>query len=92
MSEYLSRVRFQIVKFNYRNRLARKLKLKGKVGISFTIRFPNIIEDLKVIKSSGYDALDNSGLRTIESIDNMPNLPKKLEINTLPITTSILYQ
>jgi TonB family protein len=92
LAKYLTEIRAKILKYNYRSRLAKKLNLKGQVGIRFVIRFPNTIEELQITSSSGYEALDNSALETISAIDELPKLPEKLEINTLPITTSILYQ
>ena len=91
-ASYLKEVRDVILKNRYMSRIAQKMKLKGETKVSFTIEKPNIISNLEVLKSSGYEALDYSALETIKTIQDVPVIPGGLSKNKINITLSVVYE
>jgi TonB family protein len=92
MAEFLSAVREKIAKNKFKKKVARRLKLTGKVKLNFVIKWPNIIEKIKIINSSNFAQIDESALQTIESVEDLPHIPKKLNRVEIPITLVISYE
>ena len=70
-----------------------KRKETGKVIVSISVSPKGNILQSKIILSSGYNSLDQSVLKTINSIDNLPKISKleedKVYKFTLPINFSL---
>lgn len=92
IAEYLSIVRSKINENLYISRVAARMNLTGSVKIRFNIFSPNIIRDLKVIKSSSYKALDRSALQTVRSMDSIPVIPKGIKLSIIPVDATVIYE
>ena len=92
LAKYLSQVREAILRHKIKLRMAKRLRLKGDVGLYFLLKKPNIIEGVRVLKSSTFPQLDQSALATLDAVDNIPTMPEQLKLNQIPITVVISYQ
>ena len=92
IAKYYTKVRSLILKYRQKNRIARKLKLKGVVTGSFNLVYPNKMEGLKIFKTSHYKPLDESAILTIRSIDKFPQMPKSFKDSSIPIIFEIIYE
>lgn len=63
---------------------ARRMGWKGSVTVAFVILENGGVEAVRVTKSSGYDLLDESVLKTISALQPYPKPPKRAEL-VLPI-------
>lgn len=64
--------------------LARKMGWEGKVLVCFVICKNGRVEDLRVVKSSGFQLLDTNALEAIRRAAPYPNPPARVEI-TVPV-------
>lgn len=92
IAKYLTEVRTLIVKHKYKSRMAKKLKLKGEVSISFIINKPNIITALKIEKSSNLSILDDSALQTVKAVEAFPIIPNALKESSIPVLFNVIYE
>ncbi len=92
IAAYLSEVRSLIVKNKYKNRIAKRLQLKGKVGLSFKISWPNEISDIAIILPSEHEPLNHSAKKSIESLSNIPAIPNKLKQKSIPVSLNMIYE
>jgi len=65
--------------------IARKMGWEGKVLVAFTICNDGQVEDIRIIKSCGFKALDKNAIKTIKQCAPFPKPPVRAEV-TLPIT------
>lgn len=65
-------------------RMARKMGWEGKVVVCFVICKDGHVENMRIIKSSGFSALDKNALETIKKAAPFPNPPAKAEL-TVPV-------
>lgn len=66
-------------------RQARKMRMQGQVLIEFLWREDKILDELKIIKSSGYEILDKNALKIIQIASlNFPKYDKNVRIK-IPI-------
>jgi protein TonB len=63
---------------------ARRMGWKGSVTVAFVILENGAIEALRVTKSSGYDILDRSVLKTVRTLQPFPKPPTRAEL-VIPI-------
>lgn len=66
-------------------KLARKMGWEGNILISFTISTDGGVEDIRIIKSCGFNALDKNAIKTIRLCAPFPKPIARAEV-TLPIT------
>jgi hypothetical protein len=92
LAKYLSSVRDLIVKHKYMNRISKKLKLKGRVELSFSITWPNNISNLNITKPSVHTPLNESAITGIKSIGDLPNIPKSLKNEVLTAEIAVIYE
>lgn len=64
---------------------AKKMGWMGKVVVSFIVTESGHTKNQKILKSSGYDLLDNSVLETIRSLEPYPKPPVTAELK-IPVT------
>jgi TonB family protein len=74
--KYLLKVRKQIERFKYYPGEARKRCLSGEIVLSFFIDQNGTVQNLKIVKSSGFFILDNAGKDTILKASPFPSPPK----------------
>jgi protein TonB len=65
--------------------IARRMGWEGKVLVAFLIDIDGHVENIRVIKSCGFKALDKNAIKTIERCAPFPKPPLSAEV-TLPIT------
>ncbi len=63
---------------------AKKFGWKGSLTVSFVICEGGRVENIRIVKSSGYKILDDNAVNTIKSIQPFPRPPAKAEI-VIPI-------
>ena len=73
--------------------IARRMGWEGKVLVAFLIDIDGHVENIRVIKSCGFKALDKNAIKTIERCAPFPKPPLSAEVTqplsaevTLPIT------
>lgn len=64
--------------------IARRMGWEGKVLVAFTVCVDGRVEDVRVIISSGFPALDKNAIKTIKRCVPFPKPPVQVEV-TLPI-------
>jgi protein TonB len=65
--------------------IARKMGWEGKVLVAFTVCDDGQVEDIRIIKSCGFKALDKNAIKTIKACAPFPKPPVRAEV-TLPIS------
>lgn len=65
--------------------MARRMGWEGKVILTFIVCTDGLVEDIRVIKSCGFKALDKNAINTIKRCSPFPQPPIRAEV-TLPIT------
>ena len=65
--------------------VAKRFRWTGKVTVSFIVLENGRADNIKVLKSSGYDILDNNVIETIKLVSPFPKPPVKAELH-MPIT------
>ncbi len=91
VAKYLSAVRVIIASNKYKSRLAKRLKLKGKVKLQFMIKKPSEISGLKVTGTSGHKLLDKSAIDSVLRSAPFPRMPDEIDMEELPIDLEIEY-
>ena len=84
MREHFVYIRDLIMKHLKYPPAARRLGWKGAVTVSFVVLENGLAGDIKIVKSSGHDMLDQAVVRTIQQIQPFPKPPAKAEL-TVPI-------
>ncbi len=91
IAKYLSAVRVIIASNKYKSRLAKRLKLSGKVKLHFMIKRPSQVSNLKVIETSGHKLLDKSAINSVLRSAPFPAMPNEINMEELPIDLEIEY-
>lgn len=65
--------------------IARKMGWEGRVLLAFTVCNDGQVEDIRIIKSCGFKALDKNAIKTVKQCAPFPKPPVRAEV-TLPIT------
>lgn len=84
MKEHFTFIRDIIMKRLEYPSLARKMGWKGQLTVSFVICEGGRVENIRIVKSSGYKILDDNAVNTIKIIQPFPRPPAKAEI-VIPI-------
>lgn len=71
-------------KTSYPN-IARRMGWEGRVLVAFIVCTDGQVEDIRIIKSCGFKALDKNAIKTIKGCAPFPKPPIRAEV-TLPIT------
>lgn len=78
--EHFTYIRDMIMQHLSYPMLARKMGWSGRVVVSFTVLDDGQVEDIKVVKSSGFNVLDANAIKTIEKTAPFPRPPVKAEL------------
>ena len=92
MSKYLTHVREKISQYKFKNRLATKLRLKGKVKVKFDLTWPNRIHNIELLSPSKYSASNTSALESLKRVEELPHFPKEIDTKTIPVTLSMVFE
>ncbi len=71
---------------------AREKGEQGELLILFSINKDGSLSRVSVVRSSGYESLDNAAVNAIKDAAPFPQLPKRLGINRLNIYATFLYK
>jgi periplasmic protein TonB len=80
LKEHFSYIRELIMKNITYPTQARRMGWKGQVTVSFIISEKGNVEDIRIIKSSGYKILDDNVTLTIKEVQPFPKPPVRAEI------------
>ncbi|SRR5581483_210481 len=72
--------------------LALRYGLQGRLTLQFTITGNGRLEQLRLIRSSGSQLLDEEALRAIKAAAPFPPIPPWIKPNPLPIELSMIYE
>jgi TonB family protein len=81
----LAKIREAIAKYKRYPPLAIKMGCEGVCSVSFKLTPSGNITEIKIIKSSGFAALDKSSLQTVENAASEMPRPYKIVTITIPI-------
>jgi len=70
---------------------ARRKEIEGIVNIRFTILSDGQVNEIEIVKSSGYKILDNSAVSTIKKSNPFPTLPEELNTPYVQIEVNLVY-
>lgn len=71
--------------------VAKRLGQEGEIQISFTVLSGGTIQNLKVLKSSGFSSLDNGALDSVNRSLPLPPIPSELEMDSLNISVTLKF-
>jgi len=92
VAKYLSKVRESILRNKFYPRVARRLKQQGEVIVTFAIRWPNTIENIRLIKMTPYALLNESALNSVKGITQLAKMPEKLKTQVLKVEIPLVYR
>lgn len=84
LKEHFAYIRDLIMRHLVYPAAAKRKGFAGRVIVSFIIGENGFVERTQIIKSSGYDILDNSAMKTITEVQPFPKPPVRAEL-ILPI-------
>lgn len=90
--EYLSKLRYVIEKNKIYPQSAKRLNQMGKVHVNFVISKDGQIKNIKIVKDSNYQRLNDAALEILAKINKFEPIPEKLNKNSWEITVPIVYQ
>lgn len=91
-NEYLAKIRMIIEKNKIYPKSAKRLNQMGKVNVCFVISKDGHIQDIKVVKKSSFERLDEAAIEILTKINSFEPIPEKLNKNSWEITVPIVYQ
>lgn len=71
---------------------ARRNNREGTVGLHFVICRDGKVEDLRVVKSSGFSLLDEAAERVVRRISKFPSIPNELAMNRLSLDVPLVFK
>lgn len=88
---YFNRIK-QAIEINWEYpELAKRYGLQGKLSVEFTVGADGQLEQLRMVRSSGSQLLDDEALRAIKAAAPFPRIPAWLKGSSLPISASMEY-
>lgn len=89
LKEHFAYIRDMIMKYVSYPHVARKRGWTGKVVVSFIVSEKGLVNDLRIVESSGFPILDNNAIETIKKAAPFPKPPVRAEL-VMPIVYKIL--
>jgi protein TonB len=71
---------------------AKESLMEGKVQLLFSIAKNGELVDIKILDSSGYQILDQEGLRAIQATAPFPSFPDQISVSKLHIKANLDYR
>ncbi|MDD2886938.1 MAG: energy transducer TonB [Aliarcobacter sp.] len=91
-NEYLSKLQQLIEQNKTYPKSAKRLNQMGKVNVCFVISKDGQIKDIKVVKKSDFEKLDEAAIEIFARIYKFEPIPEKLNKSSWEITVPIVYQ
>ena len=91
-NEYLSKLQQLIEQNKTYPKSAKRLNQMGKVNVCFVISKDGQIRDIKVVKKSDFEKLDEAAIEIFARIYKFEPIPEKLNKSSWEITVPIVYQ
>jgi len=89
LKEHFAYIRDMIMKYVSYPHVARKRGWTGKVVVSFIVSEKGLVNDIRIVESSGFPILDNNAIETIKKAAPFPKPPVRAEL-VMPIVYKIL--
>ena len=70
---------------------AKKQGFEGSVYLKFTILSNGQAQDIKIIRSSGFNILDKEAVSTIKRVQLFPPIPEEMKVSSLTMEVSIVF-
>lgn len=64
----------------------------GKVHVCFVVSKDGQIKNVRIVKKSSFEKLDEAAIEILTKISNFEPIPEKLNKNSWEITVPIVYQ
>ncbi len=71
---------------------AKQKNIEGIVEMQFAIDKCGLLKDISVIKSSGYQILDDEALSTVKRASPYPVIPERLKTDNLKLQVRLIYK
>lgn len=91
-NEYLAKIRMIIEQNKIYPKSAKRLNQMGKVNVCFVISKNGQIQNIKIVKKSSFERLDEAAIEILTKINSFEPIPEKLNKNSWEITVPIVYQ
>lgn len=91
-NEYLAKIRMLIEKNKIYPKSAKRLNQMGKVHVCFVVSKDGQIKNVRIVKKSSFEKLDEAAIEILTKISNFEPIPEKLNKNSWEITVPIVYQ
>ncbi|QKF76894.1 energy transducer TonB [Arcobacter defluvii] len=91
-NEYLAKIRMLIEKNKIYPKSAKRLNQMGKVHVCFVVSKDGQIKNIRIVKKSSFEKLDEAAIEILTKISNFEPIPEKLNKNSWEITVPIVYQ
>ncbi|BAK72709.1 energy transducer TonB [Arcobacter sp. L] len=91
-NEYLAKIRMLIEKNKIYPKSAKRLNQMGKVHVCFVVSKNGQIKNVRIVKKSSFEKLDEAAIEILTKISNFEPIPDKLNKNSWEITVPIVYQ
>ncbi|MFZ5995360.1 MAG: TonB family protein [Thermodesulfobacteriota bacterium] len=89
---YLALIRTLLEEYKEYPLWARRNNREGIVGLHFVICRDGRVEDLRVVRSSGFSLLDEAAERTVRRIGKFPSIPNELAMNKLSLDVPLVFK
>jgi TonB family protein len=89
---YLTLIRALLEEYKEYPLWAQRNNWEGPVGLHFVICRDGKVEDLRVVRSSGFSLLDEAAERTVRRIGRFPSIPKELAMNRLSLDVPLVFK
>jgi len=89
---YQDMVRRKIQQARKYPRWAKKQEYEGTSFVAFTLLSNGMIEDVRIVHSSGFDLLDQEAISTVKRASPFKPIPEKFNRSTLKMKLAIVFQ
>lgn len=89
---YLALIRTLLEEYKEYPLWAQRNNREGTVGLHFVICRDGKVEDLRIVKSSGFSLLDEAAERTVRRISKFPSIPNELAMNRLSLDVPLVFK
>lgn len=88
---YFKTIKKQIARVRSYPEAAKEHFLKGKASVQFTLLKDGSVEDIKILKSTGHNILDENAMRTIKTAAPFNPFPKRIEMSKISVVADLDY-